>query len=101
MFLFALIIIYLSLPALFNSLDPIVILISVPMSLACALMFIGFGIGGASLNIYGQVGLATSVVSSENTGFSWWRSRTNCASRGGAARRPSSRRRRSGSGPFS
>ncbi len=52
MFLFALIIIYLSLSALFNSfLDPIIILISVPMSLAGALIFISVGIGGASINI--------------------------------------------------
>lgn len=60
MFLFALIIIYLSLAALFNSfLDPVIILISVPMSLAGALIFISVGIGGASINIYTQVGLVT------------------------------------------
>ncbi|MGY8663476.1 efflux RND transporter permease subunit [Bradyrhizobium sp. UFLA05-109] len=60
MFLFALIIIYLSLAALFNSfLDPVIILISVPMSLAGALVFISIGIGGASINIYTQVGLVT------------------------------------------
>ncbi|MGV7215747.1 efflux RND transporter permease subunit [Bradyrhizobium sp. UFLA05-112] len=60
MFLFALIIIYLSLSALFNSfLDPLIILISVPMSLAGALIFISVGIGGASINIYTQVGLVT------------------------------------------
>jgi multidrug efflux pump len=59
-FAFALIIIFLSLAALFNSFrDPIVILVSVPMSLAGALVFISVGIGGASINIYTQVGLVT------------------------------------------
>lgn len=59
-FLFALIIIYLSLAALFNSfVDPVIILVSVPMSLAGALIFINVGIGGASINIYTQVGLVT------------------------------------------
>lgn len=54
------IIIFLALAALFNSfLDPVVILVSVPMSLAGALIFISIGIGGASLNIYTQVGLLT------------------------------------------
>lgn len=59
-FAFAVIIIFLSLAALFNSFrDPIVILVSVPMSLAGALIFISLGLGGASLNIYTQVGLVT------------------------------------------
>ncbi|MHC2387416.1 multidrug efflux pump subunit AcrB [Bradyrhizobium liaoningense] len=59
-FAFAVIIIFLALATLFNSfLDPIVILVSVPMSLAGALIFISLGIGGASLNIYTQVGLLT------------------------------------------
>lgn len=59
-FAFALIVIYLSLAALFNSFrDPVVILLSVPMSLAGALLFISIGIGGASINIYTQVGLTT------------------------------------------
>ncbi|MET4213467.1 MULTISPECIES: efflux RND transporter permease subunit [unclassified Bradyrhizobium] len=59
-FLFALIIIYLALAALFNSfMDPVIILISVPMSLAGALIFISVGLGGASINIYTQVGLVT------------------------------------------
>ncbi len=57
---FALIIIFLSLAALFNSFrDPIVILVSVPMSLAGALIFISLGLGGACINIYTQVGLVT------------------------------------------
>ena len=60
MFAFALIIIYLALAALFESFrDPLIILVSVPMSIAGALIFISLGIGGASLNIYTQVGLVT------------------------------------------
>jgi multidrug efflux pump len=59
-FAFALIIIFLALAALFESFrDPLIILISVPMSLAGALIFINLGIGGATLNIYTEVGLVT------------------------------------------
>ncbi len=69
--LFALIIVYLALAAQFNSLrDPIVILVSVPMAMFGAMIFInllpGFvGMGAlsprwaTSLNIYTQVGLVT------------------------------------------
>ena len=57
---FALVIIFLSLAALFESLrDPCIILVSVPMSIAGALIFISVGVGGASLNIYTEVGLVT------------------------------------------
>jgi multidrug efflux pump len=57
---FALIVIFLSLSALFESFrDPLIILISVPMSLAGALIFIALGVGGATLNIYTEVGLVT------------------------------------------
>jgi multidrug efflux pump len=57
---FALIVIYLALTAQFESfLDPIIILVSVPMSIAGALLFICIGIGGVSLNIYTEVGLVT------------------------------------------
>ncbi len=57
---FALIVIYLALAALFESFrDPVIILVSVPMSVAGALLFINLGIGGATLNIYTQVGLVT------------------------------------------
>jgi multidrug efflux pump len=57
---FALIIIFLALAALFESFrDPIIILVSVPMSIAGALVFISVGIGGATLNIYTEVGLVT------------------------------------------
>jgi len=57
---FAVIVIYLSLAALFGSfIDPLIILISVPMSLAGALLFIYFGVHGATLNIYSEVGLVT------------------------------------------
>ena len=60
LFAFALIIIYLALAAQFESFrDPFIILVSVPMSIAGALIFISLGIGGASLNIYTQVGLVT------------------------------------------
>jgi multidrug efflux pump len=56
----ALIIIFLSLAALFESFrDPVVILISIPMSVAGALLFINLGFGGATLNIYTEVGLVT------------------------------------------
>ena len=59
-FAFALIIIFLSLAALFESFrDPLIILVSVPMSIAGALAFISLGIGGATLNIYTEVGLVT------------------------------------------
>jgi multidrug efflux pump len=59
-FAFALIIIFLSLAALFESFrDPLIILISVPMSIAGALLFINLGVHGATLNIYTEVGLVT------------------------------------------
>ncbi len=57
---FALIIIFLALAALFESFrDPVIILISVPLSIAGALVFISLGLGGASMNIYTEVGLVT------------------------------------------
>jgi multidrug efflux pump len=57
---FAVIIIFLALSALFNSFrDPLIILVSVPMSIAGALIFIYLGFGGVSLNIYTEVGLVT------------------------------------------
>jgi multidrug efflux pump len=59
-FAFALIIIFLALAAQFESFrDPLIILVSVPMSIAGALIFISLGIGGASINIYTEVGLVT------------------------------------------
>ncbi len=59
-FVFAIIIIFLALAALFNSFrDPLIILVSVPMSIAGALIFIYLGIGGLTLNIYTEVGLVT------------------------------------------
>src|SRR5579863_10453689 len=65
-FAFALIIIFLSLAALFESFrDPFIILISVPMSLAGALLFLcvlsTINVLGATLNIYTEVGLVTLV----------------------------------------
>ena len=61
-FFFSLIIIYLSLAALFESFrDPLIVLVSVPMSICGALIFISLGAGGASLNIYTEVGLVTLI----------------------------------------
>lgn len=60
LFGFALILIFLVLAALFESFrDPLVILLSVPMSIAGALVFISLGVGGATINIYTEVGLVT------------------------------------------
>src|SRR6266404_2806194 len=59
-FIFALIVIFLVLAAQFESLrDPLVILISVPMSICGALMPLFFGL--ATMNIYTQVGLVTLI----------------------------------------
>jgi multidrug efflux pump len=59
-FAFAVVIIFLALAALFNSFrDPLIILVSVPMSIAGALIFIYLGFGGLTLNIYTEVGLVT------------------------------------------
>jgi multidrug efflux pump len=59
-FIFALIVIFLVLAAQFESLrDPLVILVSVPMSICGALMPLFFGV--ATMNIYTQVGLVTLI----------------------------------------
>ena len=59
---FAIIIVFLALAALFESFrDPLVILITVPLSIAGAMLFIAIGIHGATLNIYTQVGLVTLI----------------------------------------
>jgi multidrug efflux pump len=59
---FAVIMIFLVLAALFESFrDPCIILISVPMSIAGALIFVALGFGGMSLNIYTKVGLVTLI----------------------------------------
>ncbi len=61
-FFFALIIIFLALAAQFESFrDPIIILVTVPLSICGALIFISLGVGGASLNIYTEVGLVTLI----------------------------------------
>jgi multidrug efflux pump len=61
-FIFALLIIFLALAALFESFrDPLIVLVSVPLSVCGAMIFISFGVGGASLNIYTQVGLVTLI----------------------------------------
>ncbi len=59
-FVFALIIIFLVLAAQFESLrDPLVILVSVPMSICGAMLPLFFGL--ATMNIYTQVGLVTLI----------------------------------------
>lgn len=61
-FFFALVIIFLALAALFESFrDPLIVLVSVPMSICGAMIFICLGIGQASLNIYTEVGLVTLI----------------------------------------
>ena len=61
-FILAMIIIFLSLSVLFNSFrDPLIVLISVPMSICGAMIFISLGIKGATLNIYTEVGLVTLI----------------------------------------
>ncbi|WP_372400012.1 multidrug efflux RND transporter permease subunit [Azospirillum sp. HJ39] len=59
-FAFALVVIYLVLAAQFESLrDPLVILVSVPMSICGALLPLFFGL--STMNIYTQVGLVTLI----------------------------------------
>ncbi|MBV8889003.1 MAG: MexW/MexI family multidrug efflux RND transporter permease subunit [Alphaproteobacteria bacterium] len=59
-FVFALIVIFLVLAAQFESLrDPLVILVSVPLSMCGAMMPLFFGL--ATMNIYTQVGLVTLI----------------------------------------
>ena len=59
-FALAVIITYLALAALFESFrDPLIILVSVPMSIAGALLFVWLGVGGASINLFTEVGLVT------------------------------------------
>ena len=59
-FAFAMAIIFLALAALFESFrDPVIIMVSVPMSLAGALLFVWLGVGGASINLYSEIGLVT------------------------------------------
>ncbi len=58
-FLFAMIVIFLALAAQFESFrDPLIVLVSVPMSIAGAMLFIG---PFATLNIYTEVGLVTLI----------------------------------------
>jgi len=59
-FFFALLVIYLVLAAQFESFrDPLIMLVSVPMSIAGALLFLT--LGAATINIYTQVGLITLI----------------------------------------
>src|SRR5699024_9825454 len=59
-FFFALVVIYLILAALFESFrDPLIILVSVPMAICGALIFLYYGV--ATVNIYTEVGLVTLI----------------------------------------
>jgi len=59
-FTFAIIIIFLTLAAQFESFrDPFIILMSVPMSIFGALVFVSIGVGDSSINIYTRVGFFT------------------------------------------
>ena len=59
-FALAVVITYLALAALFESFrDPLIILVSVPMSIAGALLFVWMGVGGATVNLFTEVGLVT------------------------------------------
>ena len=58
----SLLVIYLVLAAQFESWrDPLIILVSVPLATASALVFIMYGMHGLSLNIYTKVGLITLI----------------------------------------
>jgi multidrug efflux pump len=60
--IFAFIMIFLALAAQFESFrDPLIVMISVPMSICGAMIFIDLGVHGASLNIYTKVGLVTLI----------------------------------------
>ncbi|WP_028079920.1 efflux RND transporter permease subunit [Solimonas soli] len=59
---FALIIIYLALAAQFESfIDPLIVIMSVPMAIFGAMIFVFLGVLHATLNIYTQVGLVTLI----------------------------------------
>ena len=61
-FLFAVIIIFLALSAQFGSFrDPLIVMMSVPMAIFGAMVFIFLGIKKATLNIYTEVGLVTLI----------------------------------------
>ncbi|TXH05808.1 MAG: multidrug efflux protein [Nevskiaceae bacterium] len=61
-FLFAIIIIFLTLAAQFESFrDPLIVMMSVPMAIFGAMVFIFLGVKEATLNIYTEVGLVTLV----------------------------------------
>ena len=60
--LMSILVIYLVLAAQFESWrDPAIILVSVPLAIAGAMVFIMFGVGALSLNIYTKVGLITLI----------------------------------------
>ena len=96
---FALIIIFLALAALFESFrDPVIILVSVPMSIAGALFFISVGIGGASLNIYTEVGLVTLMGLISKHGILIVEFANTCSSKASPSAKPSRRPARSACG---
>lgn len=61
-FMLSILLVYLLLAAQFESFrDPLIVLVAVPMSVFGALIFLYLGIGGATLNIYTEVGLITLI----------------------------------------
>jgi len=59
-FLFGILVIFLCLSAMFNSFrDPLIILVSIPMSTAGAVFCLWLGLGGATVNLYSEIGLVT------------------------------------------
>src|SRR3546814_7526834 len=61
-FAFAVIIIFLALAAQFGSFrDPLIVMMSVPMAIFGAMIFIFLGVKKATLNIYTEVGLVTLI----------------------------------------
>ena len=61
-FAFAIIIIFLALAAQFSSFrDPLIVMMSVPMAIFGAMVFIFLGVKKATLNIYTEVGLVTLI----------------------------------------
>ncbi|SEQ54064.1 multidrug efflux pump [Solimonas aquatica] len=61
-FAFAIVIIFLALSAQFGSFrDPLIVMMSVPMAIFGAMVFIFLGVKNASMNIYTEVGLVTLI----------------------------------------
>ncbi|HEX7323891.1 MAG TPA: efflux RND transporter permease subunit [Rhodanobacteraceae bacterium] len=61
-FALSIILVYLLLAAQFESFrDPLIVLAAVPMSVFGALLFLYFGVGGSTINMYTEVGLITLI----------------------------------------